>query len=87
MSPATSKYNKFFETGDPSISYGCGYAEVDEGLATAILSKIFNLNNHSTEETLAIIEFKNNISINVRAHENLIRPSHIFLYLKQDSKI
>ncbi len=85
LSPATSKYNKFFETGDPSISYGCGYAEVDEGLATAILSKIFNLNNHSTEETLAIIEFKNNISINVRAHENLIRPSHIFLYLKQEN--
>jgi hypothetical protein len=51
LSPATSKFNKFFETGDPSISYGCGYAEVDEGLSTALLSRIFNLNNHSTEET------------------------------------
>lgn len=85
LSPATSKFNKFFETGDPSISYGCGYAEVDEGLSTALLSRIFNLNNHSTEETLLVIEFKNNISINVRVHENLIRPSHIFLHLKQDN--
>ena len=84
LSPATSKYNKFFETGDPTISYGCGYAEFDEGLATAILSHIFNANQQSTEQTLAIIEFKNNISINVRVHENLLRPSHIFLYLKQD---
>jgi uncharacterized protein YdiU (UPF0061 family) len=85
LSPATSKFNKFFETGDPSISYGCGYAEVDEGLATALLSRIFDLNNHSTEETLLVIEFKDNISINVRVHENLIRPSHIFLHLKQDN--
>ncbi len=84
LSPATSKYNKFFETGDPSISYGCGYAELDEGLATALMSKIFHENHHSTEQTLAIIEFDNNISINVRAHENLIRPSHVFLYLRQD---
>ena len=29
LSPATSIHNKFFETGDPSISYGCGYAEYD----------------------------------------------------------
>ena len=84
LSPATSKYNKFFETGDPSISYGCGYAEIDEGLATALLSHIYHANNKSTERSLAIIEFENDISINVRAHENLIRPSHLFLYLKQD---
>lgn len=84
LSPATSKYNKFFETGDPTISYGCGYAEVDEGMATTILSSIFQKNRISTERSLAIIEYKNNISINVRAHENLLRPSHFFLYLKQN---
>ncbi len=84
LSPATSKYNKFFETGDPSISYGCGYAEIDEGLATAIMSKALKRNGYSTEESLAIIEFKDNISINVRAHSCLIRPSHFFLYLKQN---
>lgn len=84
LSPATSKYNKFFETGDPSISYGCGYAELDEGLATALMSKIFKLNGIATEETLAIIDYGNNISINVRAYQNLLRPSHFFMYLKQD---
>ncbi|MBD67119.1 MAG: hypothetical protein CME62_18100 [Halobacteriovoraceae bacterium] len=84
LSPATSKYNKFFETGDPSIAYGCGYGELDEGIATAIMSEIFHNNNIKTEQTLCIIEFKNNISINIRVHENLLRPSHFFLYLKQD---
>lgn len=84
LSPATSKFNKFFETGDPSISYGCGYGELDEGIATALMSEVFSHNNIATERTLCIIEFKNNISINVRVHENLLRPSHFFLYLKQD---
>ena len=53
-------------------------------MATALLSHIYHANNKSTERSLAIIEFENDISINVRAHENLIRPSHLFLYLKQD---
>lgn len=87
LSPATSKFNKFFETGDPTISYGCGYAEIDEGFATAVMSSIYDANNLSTEKSLAIIEFKNNLAINIRAHENLIRPSHVFLYLKQDDLV
>lgn len=84
LSPATSKFNKFFETGDPSISYGCGYAELDEGIATALMSRIFNFNEVRTEQTLVIVDFGNNISINVRAYQNLLRPSHFFMYLKQD---
>lgn len=84
LSPATSKFNKFFESGDPSISYGCGYAEVDEGLATSLMSKVFKNNGIKTEDSLCVIEFKNNISINVRVHKNLLRPSHFFLYLKQN---
>lgn len=83
LSPATSKYNKFFETGDPSISYGCGYAELDEGLATALFSDIFKQNGVETEETLCVLEFEKNYSINVRAHSSLLRPSHFFGYLKQ----
>ena len=31
LSPATAKYKKNFQSGDPSISYGCGYSEIDEG--------------------------------------------------------
>lgn len=85
LSPATSKFNKFFETGDPSISYGCGYGELDEGLATSLMSYIFKENNMETEETLCVVEFKNNISINIRVSHDLFRPSHFFLYLKQDN--
>ncbi len=85
LSPATSKFNKFFETGDPSISYGCGYGELDEGLATSLMSHIFKENNIETEETLCVVEFKNNISINIRVSSDLLRPSHFFLYLKQDN--
>lgn len=83
LSPATSKHNRFFETGDPSISYGCGYAELDEGLATALFSDIFKKNGVTTEETLCVLEFEKGLSINVRAHSSLLRPSHLFCWLKQ----
>ncbi len=85
LSPATSKFNRFFETGDPSISYGCGYAELDEGLATALFSDIFKKNGVTTEETLCVLEFEKGLSINVRAHSSLLRPSHLFCWLKQSN--
>ncbi|MGB0454790.1 MAG: protein adenylyltransferase SelO family protein [Bacteriovoracaceae bacterium] len=84
LSPATTKYNKFFESGDPTISYGCGYSERDEGLETLFMSEIFHHNNIPTERCLAIIEFEKGYSVNVRVHDNLLRPSHLFLYLKQN---
>lgn len=85
LSPATSKHNKFFESGDPSISYGCGYAEIDEGMAQALFSEVFFQNRVETERVLAVIEFEKGYAINVRAHENLLRPSHFFLHLKQNN--
>ncbi len=83
LSPATSKFGRFFQSGDPTISYGCGYAELDEGLSTLMFSEIFNKNKIKTERVLAIIEFADNIAITIRAHENLLRPSHFFAPLKQ----
>ncbi len=85
LSPATSKFNKFFKTGDPSISYGCGCSEKDEGIGALFFSEIFHRNNLPTERVLAIIEYKNGLAINVRAHTNLLRPSHFFLHLKQNN--
>ncbi len=85
LSPATSKYNKFFESGDPSISYGCGFAEVDEGVAQALFSEFFYKNKIRTERTLAVLEFESGYAINVRAHKSLLRPSHFFLHLKQSN--
>ena len=84
LSPATSIHNKFFQTGDPSISYGCGYSELDEGLGTLFMSEVLHNNHVSTERVLAIIAFENGYAINVRAHENLLRPSHFFMYIKQN---
>jgi uncharacterized protein YdiU (UPF0061 family) len=85
LSPATSQYKKFFKTGDPSISYGCGYAELDEGLGTVLFSEIFHKNRIPTERVLAIIEYPGDLAITVRACPNLIRPSHLFLHLKQSN--
>lgn len=84
LSPATAINNKFYESGDPSISYGCGYAELLDGLAAAVMSEIFHNRGIKTERTLCLIEFENNYSVNVRAYPNLLRPSHMFMYLKQD---
>ena len=85
LSPATHIYNKYFETGDPTISYGCGYSEVDEGLATLFFSEIFEKNKVQTERLLGIIEFQKGLAINIRVHENLMRPSHLFNHLKQQN--
>jgi len=85
LSPATAINKKFYETGDPTVSYGCGYSEIHEGLGNAIFSEIFHLNNIETERTLLVIEFPKGLSINVRAGQNLLRPSHFFNHLKQDN--
>ncbi len=83
LSPATTKYGRFFKTGDPSISYGCGCAETDEGFESLFFSEVLHRNGLATERTLAIISFRGNAAIVVRAYPNLIRPSHLFMPLKQ----
>ncbi|MCP4915217.1 MAG: hypothetical protein GY909_19005 [Oligoflexia bacterium] len=83
LSPATHTQNKFFQSGDPSISYGCGYAEVEEGYASLFFSEVLNKNNLKTERVLAVLQFEKNYGITVRVHENLLRPSHMFNHLKQ----
>jgi uncharacterized protein YdiU (UPF0061 family) len=86
LSPATSIYKKFFQTGDPTISYGCGYSEVDEGLSSLLFSEIFNKNSVATERVLAVLKFKDGFSITVRASQNLLRPSHFFMHIKQGNR-
>ena len=84
LSPATSKFHRFFKSGDPSISYGCGYSEIDEGISTVFFSEVMHSNHVKTERVLAVIEFEKGFSITVRAHSNLLRPSHLFAPLKQN---
>jgi hypothetical protein len=83
LSPACNINKKFYQTGDPSISYGCGLSEVAEGLETLFFSEVLGKNGFKTERVLAIIEFEKGLGINVRANPNLIRPSHFFGHLKQ----
>lgn len=83
LSPATHIQKKYFQTGDPSISYGCGYAELDEGLCTLFFSEVLNQNQLQTERVLGILTFPDGYAITIRVHENLLRPSHMFNHLKQ----
>lgn len=83
LSPACNINKKFYQTGDPSISYGCGLSEVAEGLETLFFSEVLGKNNFKTERILTIIEYDKGLGINVRANPNLLRPSHFFGHLKQ----
>ena len=83
LSPATAIEKKFFKTGDLFVNYGCGYADLLDGISAALLSEIFHRNGIATERTLAVIEYPKGFAINVRAGTNLLRPSHLFRYLKQ----
>lgn len=85
LSPATNINKKFYQTGDPSISYGCGYSEKDEGLSSLFFSEVLAKNGLETERVLGIIEFAKGIAINIRVHDNLLRPSHMFNHLKQNN--
>ena len=85
LSPATANSKKFFRTGDPTISYGCGYAEVGDSLETAVFSQILHQNGTPTERSLCVVEFPNKLALNVRVSENLIRPSHLFNHLRQSN--
>lgn len=85
LSPATSIHNKFWKTGDPNISYGCGYCELDEGISTLFFSEVLHKNGLPTERVLLVLEYPKKLSIIVRAHQNLIRPSHLFSHLKQSN--
>jgi len=85
LSPACNINKKFYQTGDPTVSYGCGYSEKDEGLSSLFFSEVLAKNGMQTERVLAIIEFPKGLAINVRVHENLLRPSHMFNHLKQNN--
>jgi uncharacterized protein YdiU (UPF0061 family) len=83
LSPGAQIAGKPVKTGDDSWGYSCGTADLDEMLGTALMSEIFHRNGFPTERTLAVIDFGDGTAIGVRAAPNLIRPAHIFRYLKQ----
>ncbi len=87
LSPGFAAEGKPIKTGDKSVSYGSGLADVDEGLTAAILSESYHARGVLTERTLVVIEGPEGRGINIRAARNLLRPSHLFLHLKQNNQL
>ena len=83
LSPATVLSNKFFRSGDPSVSYGCGRADLLDGISSVLMSEVFHGNGLATERVLCVIQYQGQSAINVRTSKNLLRPGHLFRYLKQ----
>lgn len=84
LAPGAVQANRPLKTGEGEFGYGCGLADVSELLGSALLSEIFHLNGLGTERVLTVIDLGKGCGIGVRAAPNLIRPAHLFLYLKQE---
>ncbi|HVJ66002.1 MAG TPA: hypothetical protein VM901_12150 [Bdellovibrionota bacterium] len=82
LSPAAAELGRPIKTGDKDVCYGCGYGDFYDGLAGVLMSEIFHKNGIPTERTLAVLRFEGGKSINVRVASNLLRPAHMFRYLK-----
>lgn len=83
LAPGVVQAGRPLQSGNNEHGYGCGMAEIDELFGAAILAEIFHRNGIPTERVLAIVDLGKGIGIGVRAAPNLIRPAHLFLYLKQ----
>lgn len=84
LSPgAQSAPDGIVETGNEDYGYSSGLAELDEMLGSAVMSEIFYRHNIPTERCLAVIGYQDGTAIGVRSAPNLLRPAHIFRYLKQ----
>lgn len=83
LSPGAQETDDAIKTGDNTYGYSNGLAETKEMLATALMSEIFYRQGIPTERTLVVIGFRDETSIGVRTAPNLLRPAHIFRYLKQ----
>jgi hypothetical protein len=84
LSPGAQKSDGAVKTGDESFGYSSGLADLEEMLGSAVMSEIFYRQDIPTERCLAVIGFPDGAAIGVRSAPNLIRPAHIFRYLKQN---
>jgi uncharacterized protein YdiU (UPF0061 family) len=84
LAPGAVEANRPLKTGAGEFGYGCGLAEIDELYGAAILADIMHLQGIPTERVLCVIDLGKGYGIGVRAAQNLIRPAHLFLYLKQN---
>src|SRR6201988_267741 len=83
LTPGEQEATRPVATGDFSYGYSSGLAEIDEMLSSAVMSEIFYRQGIPTERCLTVIAYPDGTSIGVRTAPNLIRPAHMFRYLKQ----
>jgi hypothetical protein len=84
LAPGAVEANKPLKTGATDFGYGCGQAEIDELYGSAILAEMMHVQGLSTERVLCVIDLGKGYGIGVRAAPNLLRPAHLFMYLKQN---
>ncbi|HJZ81343.1 MAG TPA: protein adenylyltransferase SelO family protein [Pyrinomonadaceae bacterium] len=84
LSPGAQKSDGTVKTGDETQDYSSGLADLEEMLGSAVMSEIFYRQGIPTERCLAVIAFPDASAIGVRSAPNLIRPAHVFRYLKQN---
>lgn len=56
LAPGAVEADKPLRSGSTAFGYGCGLADIDELVASAIMAEIFYKNNIPTERTLAVID-------------------------------
>lgn len=83
LAPGAVLAGKPLRSGNNDHGYGCGMAEIDELYAAAIMAEIFHRNGIATERVLAIVDLGKGMGIGVRAGQNLLRPAHLFVHLRQ----
>jgi uncharacterized protein YdiU (UPF0061 family) len=84
LSPGAQEAEGAVATGDVTYGYSSGLADLDEMLGSAVMSEIFYRQGIPTERCLVVIGFPDTTAIGVRTAPNLIRPAHMFRYLKQN---
>ncbi|MGE3973356.1 MAG: protein adenylyltransferase SelO family protein [Bdellovibrionales bacterium] len=86
LAPGAVDAGKPVKTGDTSFGYGCGTADLDELMGSALMSEIYHRQGLRTERVLTIIDLGKGVGIGVRAAHNLLRPAHMFSFLKQEKR-
>ncbi len=84
LAPGAVEAKKPLRTGVGEFGYGCGQAEIDELYGATIMAELMHLQGIKTERVLCVIDLGKGYGIGVRAAPNLLRPAHIFMYLKQN---
>lgn len=85
LSPGAVQAGKPLKSGATTFGYGCGMADIDELVGAAIMAESFHFQGIKTERVLCIIDHGDGNGIGVRVGENLIRPAHLFIHLKQEN--